>query len=126
MSCLMLLTSQSDLPRFTLYILSWDGLASSPRELAATSRLTPHTSHLTSTPARKALSTFRLYPALRTRRDRVTFLDHPGSDIEHTKEKNDKSWGAQDTQHGWRKRRYEITRPDPILNVCTVSLQGKY
>lgn len=29
-------------------------------------------------PARKALSTARLYPALRTRRERVTFLDQPG------------------------------------------------
>lgn len=35
---------------------------------------------LTSTPARKALSTVRLYPALRTRRDRVTLLVHPGGD----------------------------------------------
>ncbi|CAB1102587.1 unnamed protein product [Ectocarpus sp. CCAP 1310/34] len=42
----------------------------------------PTLSSPTSTPARKAQSTTRLYPALRTSRERVTFLLQPGKTAE--------------------------------------------
>lgn len=53
------------------------------RVLSATGAFTtrtPLSSQLTCTPARNPLSTERLYPALRTRRVRVTFFVQPAGD----------------------------------------------